>query len=67
MFLLRLTQTESLSMCEINLHTPRSDEVLQIGGLFHQGQFPYCSRYEVRWVQTIFQINLEIFILLKIY
>ena len=67
MFSIGLTQTESLSMYEIKLHSPRPDEVLQIGGLFHQSQFPYCSRYEVRRVQTIFQINLEIFILLKIY
>ena len=48
------------------LHSPRADEALQIGGLFHQGQFPTCSGYESRRVQTIFQINLEIFILLKI-
>ena len=41
-------------------------EALQIGGLFHQGQFPYCSGYESRRVQTIFQINLKISILLKI-
>ena len=47
------------------LHSPRADEALQMGGLFHQGQFPYCSGYESRRVQTIFQINLEIFILLK--
>ena len=48
------------------MHSPRADEALQIGGLFHQGQFPYCSGYESRRVQTIFHINLEIFILLKI-
>ena len=50
------------------LHYPRADESLQlqIGGLFHQGQL-YCSGYEARRVQTIFQINLQIFILLKIY
>ena len=24
------------------------DEALQIGGLFHQGQFLYCSGYEAR-------------------
>ena len=28
-----------------------SHEALQIGGSFHQGQFPYCSGYEVRRVQ----------------
>jgi len=48
------------------LHSPRAEEALQIGGLFHQGQFPYCRGYESGRVQTIFQINLEIFILLKI-
>ena len=46
---------------------PVADESLQIGGLLHQGQFPYCSGYEARRVQTIFKINLEIFILLKMY
>ena len=46
---------------------PVADESLQIGGLLHQGQFPYCSGYEARRVQTIFKINLEMFILLKMY
>ena len=27
-----------------------ADEALQIGGLFHQGQFLYCSGYEARRV-----------------
>ena len=49
------------------MHSPRADEALQIGGLSHQGQSPYCSGYESRRVQTIFRINLEIFILLKIF
>ena len=49
------------------MHSPRADESLQIGGLFHQGQFPNCSGYESKRDQTmIFHINLEIFILLKI-
>ena len=36
-----------------------SDEVLQIAGLFHQGQFPYCSGYEVRRVQHLPDFNSE--------
>ena len=49
------------------LHSPRADESLQIGRLLHPGQFSYCSGYGARRVQTIFKINLEIFIVLKIY
>ena len=45
----------------------REDESLQIGRLLQPGQFSYCSGYGVRRVQTIFKINLEIFIVLKIY
>ena len=41
--------------------------ILAIGGLLHQGQFPYSSGYEAMRVQTIFKINLEFFILLKMY
>ena len=59
--------TESFRQDIGQLHSSRADDSLQIGGLFHQGQFPYCSGYEARRVQTIFKINLEIFILLKIY
>ena len=44
---------------------PVADESLQIGGSLHQGQFPYCSGYEARRVQTIFKINLKIFINIK--
>ena len=36
-----------------------SDEALQIAGLFHQGQFPYCSGYEARQVQHFKDFNLE--------
>ena len=36
-----------------------SDEALQIAGLFHQGQFPYCSRYEARRVKHFPDFNLE--------
>ena len=36
-----------------------SDEALQIAGLFHQGQFPYCSGYEARRVQHFPDFNLE--------
>ena len=36
-----------------------SDEALQIAGLFHQGQFPFCSRYEARRVQHFPDFNLE--------
>ena len=39
----------------------------QIGRLLQPGQFSYCSGYGARRVQTIFKINLEIFIVLKIY
>ena len=46
---------------------PVADESLQIGGLLHQGQFPYRSGCEARRVQTIFEINLEIFMLSKMY
>ena len=45
----------------------RMNLTLKISGFIHQGQFPYCSGYEARRVQTIFKINLEVFILLKIY
>ena len=38
---------------------PFSDEALQIGGLFHQGHFPYCSGYEARRVQHFPDFNLE--------
>ena len=34
-------------------------EALQIGGLFHQGQFPYCSGYEAKRVQHFPDFNLE--------
>ena len=45
-----------------------SDEALQIAGLFHQGQFPFCSRYEARRVQHFPDFNLEsIFITKLIY
>ena len=45
-----------------------SDEALQIGGLFHEGQFPYCSGYEVRRVQHFPDFNLEsIFITKNIF
>ena len=30
---------------------------LQIGGLFYQRQFRYCSGYDARRVQTIYQIS----------
>ena len=36
-----------------------SDEALQIAGLFHQGQFPFFSRYEARRVQHFPDFNLE--------
>ena len=36
-----------------------SDETLQIAGLFHQGQFPYCGGYEARRVQHFPDFNLE--------
>ena len=36
-----------------------SDKALKIAGLFHQGQFPYCSRYEARRVQNFPEVNLE--------
>ena len=36
-----------------------SDEALQIAGLFHQGQFPYCSRYEAGRVQHFPDFNSE--------
>ena len=36
-----------------------SDEALQIAGLFHQGQFPYCSGYEARRAQHFPDFNLE--------
>ena len=38
--------------------SPR-DEPLQIAGLFHQGQFLYCSGYEARRVQHFPDFNLE--------
>ena len=42
-------------------------EALEIGGLFHQGQF-FCSGYEARPVQTTFpDFNLEFFCYQKIY
>ena len=42
-----------------------SDEALQIAGLFHQGQFPYCSGYEARRVQHFPDFNLESILFLK--
>ena len=36
-----------------------SDEALQIGGLFYQGHFPYCSGYEARRVQHFPDFNLK--------
>ena len=36
-----------------------SDEALQIAGLFHQGQFPYCSGYEAGRVQHFPDFNSE--------
>ena len=45
-----------------------SDEALQIGGLFHQSQFPYCCGYEPRRVQHFPDFNLEsIFIIENIF
>ena len=45
-----------------------SDEALQIAGLFHQGQFPYCSGYEARRVQHFPDFNFEsIFITKNIF
>ena len=45
-----------------------SDEALQIAGLFHQGQFPFCGRYEARRVQYFPDFNLErIFITKNIF
>ena len=46
-----------------------SDEALQIAGLFHQGQFRYCSGYMMRQGESdIFQISTwKAFLLLKIY
>ena len=45
-----------------------SDEALQIAGLFHQGQFPYCSGYEARRAQHFPDFNLEsIFITKNIF
>ena len=45
-----------------------SDEALQIAGLFHQGQFPYCSGYEARRVQHFPGCNFEsIFITKNIF
>ena len=34
-------------------------------GLFHQGQFPYCSGYEARRVQHFLDFNLESFFVIK--
>ena len=45
--------------------SPR-DEPLQIAGLFHQGQFPYCSGYEARRVQHFPDFNLESIFITKI-
>ena len=42
-----------------------SDEALQIAGLFHQGQFPYCSGYETTRVQHFPDFNLESILFLK--
>ena len=42
------------------------DEALQIAGLFHQGQFPYCSGYEARRVQHFPDFNLESIFISKI-
>ena len=45
-----------------------SDEDLQIAGLFHQGQFPYCSGYDARRVQHFPDFNFEsIFITKNIF
>ena len=45
-----------------------SDETLQIGGLFHQGQFPYCSGYEATRVQHFPDFNVQsIFIAKNIF
>ena len=40
-------------------HSPHANQALQIGGLSHQGQFPYCSGYEARRVQHFPDFNLE--------
>ena len=42
-----------------------SDEALQIAGLFHQGQFPYSSRYEAGRVQHFPDSTWKAFLLLK--
>ena len=39
----------------------------RISGLFHQSQFPYCSEYEARRVQTIYQISISIRINIRKY
>ena len=36
-----------------------SDEALRIAGLFHQGQFPYCSGYEAKRIQHLPDFNVE--------
>ena len=68
--LLRFSQTRELKF-KSRLHNCvffSSDEALQIGGLFHEGQFPYCSGYEVRRVQHFPDFNLEsIFITKNIF
>ena len=42
-----------------------SDEALLIAGLFHQGQFPYCSGYQARRVQHFPDFNLESILITK--
>ena len=42
-----------------------SDEELQIGGLFYQGQFSYSSGYGERRVQHFPDFNLESFFISK--
>ena len=58
---MRFSQTRELKF-KSRLHNCvffSSDEALQIGGLFHQGQFPYCSGYEARRDQHFPDFNLE--------
>ena len=47
-------------------HSPHADEALEIGGLFHQGQFPYCIVDMRQGESNIFQISTwKAFLLLK--
>ena len=41
-----------------------SNEALKTGGLFQQGQFPYCGGYEARRVQTFSRFQLGLLLLL---